>query len=302
MTVVERKGMMADGGRAYLVRAQRDHKMIRALLETNRPYAAYALGQLDPRLFRFSEWWMAEGQAGQALLLHSRGGLGNATFAMGEAGALEALLRLHPGPRAAFLTCEVHHMDTVLRYFELSQRQTMIRMVVTPETFKPCYAPPVRRLAGRDTRDINHLYRTDGVPSFYTPRQVEDSIYFGAEREGRLVAVAGTHVISSAASIAVVGNVYTHPVYRGQHLAQSTTSAVTEKLLASCREVVLSVDPTNTSAVRAYERLGFREISRLIEGAAVRRDGTGTITALRRIVARIRGRGTGGEIVRIGGP
>jgi RimJ/RimL family protein N-acetyltransferase len=175
----------------------------------------------------------------------------------------------------------------------------MIRMLVTPETFKPCYDPPVRRLAGRDAREINYLYRSDGVPSFYTPRQVDDSIYFGTEREGRLVAIAGTHVISSAASISVIGNVYTDPAYRGQHMAQATTSAVTEKLLASCREVVLSVDPTNAAAVRAYERLGFREVARLIEGAAVRRDGTGAVTAARRFAARLRGRGTGGEIVRV---
>jgi RimJ/RimL family protein N-acetyltransferase len=290
---------MRGGGREYLVHPERDRHAIRELLETKRPYAAYALGQLDPRLFRLSEWWTAEREGARALLLHSRGGLGNATFAMGETGALEALLRTHPGPRSSFLTCEVHHVDTVLRYFELSQRQTMIRMFVTPKTFRPCYTPPVRRLGGRDARDINSLYRGDGVPSFYTPRQVDDSIYFGADREGRLVAIAGTHVISSAASIAVIGNVYTHPSYRNQHLAQATTSAVAEKLLASCREVVLSVDPTNVSAVRAYERLGFREVARLVEGAAVRRDGIGTATALRRWIARARGRGRGGEVVRV---
>lgn len=302
MTTVGRSRSAARGGREYLVLPQRDREMIRSLLETKRPYAAYALGQLDPRLFRLSEWWTAEGQAGQALLLHSRGGLGSATFAMGEAGALDALLRVHPGPRSAFLTCEVHHVDTVLRYFELSQQQTMMRMVVTHATFKPCYTPLVRRLTGRDARDINHLYRTDGVPSFYTARQVDDSIYFGADRDGRLAAVAGTHVISSSASIAIIGNVYTHAAHRGQHLAQAATSAVTEKLLANCREVVLSVDPANAPAVRAYDRLGFREISRLVEGAAIRRDGAGVMTALRRLTASVRGRGTGGQIVRVYDP
>jgi RimJ/RimL family protein N-acetyltransferase len=299
VTVAERKRFASHDGREYLVRPVRDRETIRGLLETKRPYAAYALGQLDPRLFRLSEWWMAEGEGRRALLLHSRGGLGNATFAMGEAGALEAVLRVHPGSRSAFLTCEVHHIGTVERYFELSQRTTMIRMLVTADTFKPCYEPPVRRLGGRDARSINHLYRGDGVPSFYTPRQVDDSIYFGADHDGSLVAIAGTHVISSAASIAVVGNVYTHPTYRGQHLAQATTSAVTERLLASCREVVLSVDPTNAPAVRAYERLGFREVARLVEGAAVRRDGTGATTAIRRVFARLRGRSVGGEIVHV---
>ncbi|HET6615357.1 MAG TPA: GNAT family N-acetyltransferase, partial [Dehalococcoidia bacterium] len=94
-------------------------------------------------------------------------------------------------------------------------------------------------------------------------------------------------------------NVYTHPSYRGQHLAQITTSAVTERLLRSCREVVLSVDPTNRPAVRAYERLGYVEVARLIEGAALRRDLTGAITNYRRIAARLRGRGVGAEIVRV---
>jgi ribosomal protein S18 acetylase RimI-like enzyme len=81
-------------------------------------------------------------------------------------------------------------------------------------------------------------------------------------------------------------------------LAQAVTGAVTEQLLGFCREVVLSVDPTNAPAVRAYERLGYAEVARLIEGAAVRRDYVGLPTALRRIAARVRGRKVGAEIVR----
>lgn len=301
MTVVEQNGAAIPRQPAeYLVRPVRDRDEIRRMLEQRRPYAAYALGQLDPVLFRLSEWWSASGDGGEALLLHSRGGLGNATFCLGESGALEALVRVHPGARNTFLTCEVHHVAPLLRYFELEHRQTMIRMQVTAADY---IAPPdgleIRRLDGADARTINQLYRTDGVPSFYSPRQIDESIYFGAERDGRLVAIAGTHVISSASGIAVVGNVYTHPHYRGKHLAQATTAAVTERLLASCRDVVLSVDPTNAPAVRAYQRLGYREVARLIEGAAVRRDVTGAVTAARRLVARVRGRGHNAEVVRV---
>jgi predicted GNAT family acetyltransferase len=192
----------------------------------------------------------------------------------------------------------VHHIETVLRYFDLEQRQTMIRMRVTGDTFRPAEGG-ARRMTGRDVRTINALYRTDGVPSFYSSRQIDDSVYFGAERDGALVSIAGTHVISTVSGIAVVGNVYTHPKYRGQHLAQITTSAVTERLLRTCNEVVLSVDPTNKSAVRAYERLGYVEVARLIEGAALRRDVTGAFTAVRRFGARLRGRGSRAEIVRV---
>jgi predicted GNAT family acetyltransferase len=187
----------------------------------------------------------------------------------------------------------------VLRHFVLDQRQTMIRMQVDAATFRAAEGVDVRRLRGQDVRQINALYRTDGVPSFYSSRQIEDSVYFGAERDGRIVAVAGTHVISSASAIAVVGNVYTHPHHRNEHLAQATTGAVTEQLLKFCREVVLSVDPTNESAVRAYQRLGYREVARLIEGAATRRGTIGAAAAIRRLSARLRGRGRGAEIVRL---
>jgi ribosomal protein S18 acetylase RimI-like enzyme len=171
-------------------------------------------------------------------------------------------------------------------------------MQVPRDTFHPAQGLPVQRLSGRDVREINRLYRMEGIPSYYTGRQVDDSIYFGASRDGELVSIAGTHVISALSGIAVVGNVYTNPRYRGQHLAEATTSAVTGLLLRSCREVVLSVDPTNTPAVKAYERIGYREVARLVEGAAARRDSSGIVTAARRGLARVRGRSVRAEVVR----
>lgn len=297
MTRVLRKPAVTARRQEFLVRplVERDH--IRRILEGRRPYAAYALGQLEPALFRQTEWWLGSGDHNQALVLHARGGLGNATFVMGETLALESILRLHPGPRHTFLTCEVHQLDTVARHFLLEHRQTMIRMLVTPDSYRAAPSIELRRLHGKDSRAINRLYRTDGVPSFYSPRQIEDAVYFGAEQDGQLVAVAGTHVISSASSIAVVGNVYTHPRYRNRGLARATTGAVTEHLLRFCREVVLSVDPTNVAAVRAYERLGYREVERLVEGAATRRDVLGLATGLRRTYARLRSRVAGSEVV-----
>src|SRR5581483_11765243 len=223
MTHAERLAAARRMGERVTVRAVTDRAELRRTLAEHRPYAAYALGQLDPALFRLTSWWVAVGERDRALVLHSRGGLGNATFTLGAPAQLDVLLALHPGPRHTFLTCAPHHLETVLRYFDLDQRQTMIRMQVTRETFRPSYGD-VRRLGGDDARDLNRLYRTDGVPSFYSPRQLEDAVYFGVERDGRLVAVAGTHVISHDSEIAVVGNVYTHPRYRGQHFAQATTS------------------------------------------------------------------------------
>ncbi len=279
------------------MRRVHDRDELRRMLTPSRSYAAYALGQLQPELFARSEWWVSRGAPGQALLLHSGGGLGNALFALGTVDALGALLQLHPGPRHAFLTCQLHHLETVLRFFQLADHQSTLRMLVDRETFQPM-AGEVRRLTGRDIRPINALYRVDGTPAFYTAENVDDAVYYGAYEGIRLAAVAGTHVVAPSEDIAVVGNVFTHPAYRGSGLGTLVTSAVTRHVLASCREAVLSVEPGNVPAVRTYQRLGYREVGRLIEGAATRRDlGFGGL--LRRRLAAQRGRRYGAELVSI---
>ena len=82
---------------------------------------------------------------------------------------------------------------------------------------------------------------------------------------GRLVAAAGTHVVSPTARLAVVGNVLTHIDYRGRGFATAVTSAVTAELLRSCDQVVLNVRSDNPPAINAYRRLGLPEHGRFEE-------------------------------------
>ncbi len=281
----------------YFVRPARDRDELRRTLQPHRAYAAYALGQLQPQLFARSEWWFAHGAQGQALVLHSKGGLGHALFALGATDALQAVLQLHLGPRHTFLSCQVQHLETMLRYYHLPDQQSMMRMLVDSETLQPV-GGNVRGLTGRDVHTINRLYRSEGTPAFYSAENIDDAVYYGAYEGGSLVAVAGTHVVSPDEGIAVLGNVFTHPGFRAQGLGALVTSAVTRQLLTSCREVVLSVDPRNVAAVAAYRRLGYRDVGRLIEGAAVRRD-LGVGAFLRRRLAALRGRRYDAELVSI---
>lgn len=294
-----RQGIAGGTHVDVLVRPMNDREELRRMLAPYKHYAAYALGQLQPELFARSEWWLARGATGEALLLHSRGGLGSALFALGAVDELEALLRLHPGPRHTFLTCQVHHLEKIARQYLVVEQHSMLRMLADRETFRPA-AGTARRLIGNQVRLMNSLYRSEGTPAFYSEQNIEEAVYYAAFAGDRIVAVAGTHVEAPDDAIAVVGNVFTHPAYRGQGLAKLVTSAVTQHLLKRHREVVLSVDPRNEPAVAAYRRLGFREVSRLIEGAAVRRD-LGLTTIVRRRVAALRGRRFGAELVSIRG-
>lgn len=295
----------APPGRTYRVRALADAAEIRGLLRERPAYAAYALGQLEPHLAPRARWWQATGETGTALLLHASGGLGQALFAMGDPDALDAILRLHPGPSHTYATCEPRHVAVLRRYFRLAQEQPMLRMAVTrgrlrtPELHPGAETPHVRRLTGEDARWINRLYSSDGAPSYYSPTHISEGVYYGAYVAGKLVAVAGTHVVAPEQGVAVVGNVFTHRNYRGRGYAQITTGAVTQHLLRTCPLVVLSVDPANTPAVRAYQRLGYVEDCRLVEAAATRRELTGAGSLARRLLARLRGRREHLEVVRL---
>jgi predicted GNAT family acetyltransferase len=111
------------------------------------------------------------------------------------------------------------------------------------------------------------------------------------------VAIAGTHVVAPEEGVAVVGNVFTHPRFRGRGLATLVTGAVTRHLLDMCPQVYLTVDSQNLPAIAAYRRLGYRVECTLYETPALRRDLVGLLPLVRRLIARRRGGDQGAEIV-----
>jgi ribosomal protein S18 acetylase RimI-like enzyme len=279
----------------YLVERLNDRDAIRGLLAGEGAYAAYAQAQLAPPLYPQSEWRSASGPGGRAIILHSRGGLGHAMVTFGDAEPLDALLGLHPGPRFSFASFRPEHRETVERHFILTRDQLMVRMAVTADTFRPVDGETVR-LRGPDIGRVNRLYAAEGGPAVYNARHVEQGVYFGVIVEGRLVSIAGTHVDAPPERIAVVGNVFTHPRYRGGGLATVATSAVTRALLQHCDLVALTVEENNEPALAVYTRLGYRQECNLYETAAVRRDALGVVSGLRRLLAGWRGRKDGKEI------
>lgn len=280
----------------YVVERLTDAPTIRQLLAEERAYAAYALGQLSPALFAASEWWLARGDSGHAVVVHSRGGLGRAMFIVGDAEAAEAVLALHSGPRFSFASFRMEHKPSVRRYFHLIRDQLMLRMAVTRETFRPAQGEAIH-LRGRDTHRINRLYSREGGSTSYNSRHIEEGAYFGVLAQGKLVAIAGTHVASPAEGVAVVGNVFTDPAYRGSGLATIATSAVTEHLLQECQLVVLTVETTNIEAAHLYERLGYCPDSTLIETPVIRKEPLGVMSWGRRLLASWRGRSEKREVV-----
>jgi ribosomal protein S18 acetylase RimI-like enzyme len=294
-----RAGGHAAAKARYRVEPLADPEAIRLLLSRQRAYAAFALAHLAPRLFPRSFWWRAvpldssgslpAPDGGEALVMHARTGLGPSLVALGAPQALEAILRLQPGPFYTFATFQVEHASVARRHFSLSRRGVSLRMSVSLETFQPVDGA-ARRLRGRDLGDVDDLQRSEGF-GFHSAAALDDGVYYGVYDAGRLVAMAGTHVVAPEVGVAIVGNVVTHPRYRRRGYGAAATSAVTADLLETCSLVLLTVEERNEPALRVYQRLGYREECRLIESGARRKDAFGLASLLRRWWARRVGAG-----------
>jgi ribosomal protein S18 acetylase RimI-like enzyme len=115
----------------------------------------------------------------------------------------------------------------------------------------------------------NGLYAFGGGDAFQ-PEEVDRGVFYGIKQAGQIVAVAGTHVVSDKGHIAALGNVMTRPDQRGHGYATTTTSAVCAELIdRGITTIGLSVARDNLSAIRVYEKLGFKKVVPFFEGIAI---------------------------------
>ena len=245
-----------------------DKSQILAYLETDRLYAAYAVGDLEPEMFAQSTWAGAE-QASQlqALVLHFRGLRLPALFLMGDADGLRAILENVLCPERVYLTCLPEHLPVTRDFYAWDEAIPMWRMVLQPAYFWPVEGDCVRLTPAHSNR-LAELYPLGGG-NVFGPAQMHEGAFYGVLADGQLVAAAGTHLVSPTYGVAAVGNIFTHPDYRGRGHGTATTSAVVAELLhRGIRDVVLNVGQDNAGAIRIYERLGFERYCPFLEGPA----------------------------------
>lgn len=251
-----------EGG--LVVRETSDRELLRAFLEQDRLFAAYALCDLDDREFARSRWGVAfDGRAIVALVLEYSGATPQPLFVMGRPDGVRAILGSLIRPRAAFVSARTELLPAVAAHYRVDPGPPMIRMWVDRARFRPQPAE-VERLVPAQIGELNRLYDL-GFASWLPASAIADGVYYGLRVRGRLVSAAGTHVVSRAARLAVVGNVFTAAEHRGRGYATAVTGAVTAELLRFCDQVVLNVRADNPPAIAAYRRLGYVEYTRFEE-------------------------------------
>lgn len=249
-----------------------DLTAVRDLLNRDRAWAAYAIGDLSPGLVDHCEWLAPADRS--AVLLVFRGFEPPIVFAMGAAGDLPPLFdEISAGEISPHLQRDA--FEAMSAVYAPTFERRMRRMVLRPDRLPAARDEDTAPIGEGDLAAVVALYedgrRSGEAPTFFSPAMLRQGSFRGVWEDGALVSVAGTHLFSPQLGVCAIGNVYTRRDRRGRGLGAQVTRAVARHAI-DCRvpTIVLNVGQNNAVAQRVYERLGFQYHCDFVEGAATR--------------------------------
>lgn len=236
---------------------------IRHQLERDRIWSAYALADLDPTEDHHCEWLVRD----SGVVLIYQGLQPAALIAHGDPEDVRGLLPRIPSSHYVFLLMGIHRV-LLTDQLQVEVEQKMWRMALKPEDFPGTSGDDVNPITIADLEAITNLFGEHrDQPDAFHPDQMRVGPFYGIWDQGNLVSMAGIHVLSRWANVAALGNVFTHPDYRGRGMATRCSAYVVQDLLdAGIETVVLNVAMDNEAALRCYQGIGFWPFCGYYEG------------------------------------
>lgn len=239
---------------------------------------AYMLGHLEQGYQDYCTWYAAGPEdALEAVVLVFSGHSMPALLSLGQTGALEEIFQTYHDkmPGRSLTQLQPHHVAAVDPYFGTDGLIPMLRMGLAQADFRSgdTGGVEIEPLSHRHTGLIMALYQHYYPDNWFEPAQLDSGHYCGILSDGKLISIAGVHAVSPQGKLAVLGNIVTHPDHRGQGLSTACTSHLCARLFDEGIEVLaLNVRRQNRSAVRVYEKLGFRYHDTYLEGVVTHAD------------------------------
>jgi ribosomal protein S18 acetylase RimI-like enzyme len=110
--------------------------------------------------------------------------------------------------------------------------------------------------------ELESLYQAAYPGNWFDARMLKTGQYVGIRSlQGALICVAGVHVFSERYRVAALGNITTHPDFRGQGLATTATAGLCKRMVEKVDVIGLNVLTSNQSAIHAYKKVGFEIIT-----------------------------------------
>lgn len=252
-------------------------QLLRSILLRDPIWSIYAIADLQPAFAPYCQWSVVDSAQGQAALLLFTALQPPILFMTGDKGAVSEALAVGDWPEHVYVTLRPEHYPVVSEYYQWVACHSMVRMVLGQhlQLTMPVTTNLVK-LQPADAAAIRILYMQGGAftPDAFDPYQLNDGIFYGVkEADGALVAVGGTHIIAWEEGMATIGNMYTHPAWRGKGYARAVLGAIIAELQArTITTIVLNVDESNHVARSLYDQYGFLPYCAYLEAEGVKKN------------------------------
>lgn len=239
-----------------------DKAEIAAFLRADVPLNIYAIGDLDDFFWPYMQWygWREAGELRAVALLYGAPRLPILIALSSDPEPMVELLKAvrHDLPPRFYAHCSPG-VDGV---FEETHRMTAhgphFKMILRDRTKLAGYdGPDVVPLGPGEADEVQRFYETSPTNTWFDRRMLQSGQYYGCRDERKLVSVGGIHVYSPEYRVAAVGNVITHPDWRGRGLATAVTARVCQSVGETVDHIGLNVKADNAPALACYRRLGF---------------------------------------------
>ena len=239
----------------------RDKKEIYNFLSGTPDLNLYTIGDLDDFFWPDTTWYalyennkivsialLYSGMSPSTLLLFHEKDPANSRILLGSIRKfLPDKFNVHLSPGLV----DIFGMENVVEKYGHNNRMILIG---EPEQVND---PNIRRLTSDDINIMNELYLIAYPHNWFDSRMVKTGKYFGYFESEKLVGIAGVHVYSPEYRIAALGNIATHPDFRGRKIAYKLTSELCNDLKLSADIIGLNVKSDNKAAIKCYQNIGF---------------------------------------------
>jgi predicted GNAT family acetyltransferase len=243
-----------------------DKKEIEAILRQDVSLHLYEIGDLDDFFWPYTSWYTLKQEPSKPIILLYTGQPLPTLLALTNESdsAMQRLIQsiMHLLPAKIYAHLSENLAAAFDDRYHIESHGVHCKMILTNHSkLNSVNTSDVVPLTEADLSALKDLYQISYPDNWFDPYMLKTGFYFGIHRNSDLVSVAGVHVYSWHYGVAALGNITTHPHFRGQGLAQRACAKLCQSLIQTANHIGLNVKADNTTAIRCYENLGFNRVS-----------------------------------------
>ncbi len=244
----------------------KDKNILYSFFAKNKCLFSYQIGDLDDFFFKDSDYFALVEPQTQKLLevIVLYKGLNTPTLLVfGITKNLHLLLDLVKDFLPEMFFC--HYLPEYEKFFlthfdmeDLGMHQKMFLAIESSSHQVDSSA--IIKLGKNNKKELEDFFKDAYPDTYFEPYMLDTGYYYGLlNNQSKIISVAGVHTYSKEFKLAVLGNIATHPDYRGRGNSYQLVSYLLATLKESSEFISLNVKADNLNAIKLYETLGFRK-------------------------------------------